>query len=108
MRAPKSFEDGMARLETILSQMQSEETTLSESVKLYAEAASLMEYCHAALEKASLACGLPERRRPRVRAVFQNVKVRRQCAEHNTQRGGNRAKNSQKHLIRPPLPRVLR
>ena len=43
MRAPKSFEDGMARLETILSQMQSEETTLSESVKLYAEAASLME-----------------------------------------------------------------
>ena len=44
MRAPKSFEDGMARLETILS----------ESVKLYAEAASLMEYCHAALEKASL------------------------------------------------------
>ena len=28
MRAPKSFEDGMARLETILSQMQSEETTL--------------------------------------------------------------------------------
>jgi exodeoxyribonuclease VII small subunit len=52
MRAPKSFEDGMARLETIL--MQSEETTLSESVKLYAEAASLMEYCHAALEKASL------------------------------------------------------
>ena len=50
MRAPKSFEDGMARLETILS----EETTLSESVKLYAEAASLMEYCHAALEKASL------------------------------------------------------
>ena len=53
MRAPKSFEDGMARLETILSQMQSEETTLSESVKLYAEAASLMEYCHAALEKSS-------------------------------------------------------
>ena len=45
MRAPKSFEDGMARLETILNQMQSEETTLSES---------LMEYCHAALEKASL------------------------------------------------------
>ena len=41
MKAPKSFEDGMARLETILSQMQSEE-------------ASLMEYCHAALEKASL------------------------------------------------------
>ena len=37
-----------------LVQMQSEETTLADSVKLYAEAASLMEYCHAALEKTSL------------------------------------------------------
>lgn len=54
MRAPKSFEDGMARLETILAQMQSEETTLAESVKLYAEAASLMEYCKTTLEKATL------------------------------------------------------
>ena len=54
MRTPKSFEEGMERLNTLLAQMQSEETTLTESVKLYAEAASLMEYCHAALEKASL------------------------------------------------------
>lgn len=54
MRTPKSFEDGMSRLETILTQMQSEETTLAESVKLYAEAASLMEYCKATLDKATL------------------------------------------------------
>lgn len=54
MRTPKSFEEGMERLNAILSQMQSEETTLAESVKLYAEAASLMEYCRAALEKTSL------------------------------------------------------
>lgn len=54
MRAPKSFEDGMSRLNVILAQMQSEETSLAESVKLYAEAASLIEYCNAALEKASL------------------------------------------------------
>ena len=54
MRTPKSFEEGMERLNTILVQMQSEETTLAYSVKLYAEAASLMEYCHAALEKTSL------------------------------------------------------
>ena len=47
-------EEGMERLNTILVQMQSEETTLADSVKLYAEAASLMEYCHAALEKTSL------------------------------------------------------
>ncbi len=54
MRAPKSFEEGMERLNTLLAQMQSEDTTLADSVKLYAEAASLMEYCHAVLEKASL------------------------------------------------------
>lgn len=54
MRAPKSFEEGMERLNSILTQMQSEETSLAESVKLYAEAASLMEYCHAALEKTAL------------------------------------------------------
>ena len=54
MRAPKAFEDGMARLDTILTQMQSEDTTLAESVKLYAEAASLMEYCKATLDKATL------------------------------------------------------
>ena len=35
MRAPKSFEEGMDRLEGILDQMQQPETTLAESVKLY-------------------------------------------------------------------------
>lgn len=54
MRTPKSFEEGMERLNTILAQMQSEETTLTDAVKLYAEAAALMEYCHTALEKTSL------------------------------------------------------
>lgn len=54
MKAPKSYEEGMTRLENILTLMQSEETTLAESVKLYAEAASLMEYCHTILQKTSL------------------------------------------------------
>ena len=54
MKTPKSFEEGMERLNTLLAQMQSEDTTLADSVKLYAEAASLMEYCHAILEKTSL------------------------------------------------------
>lgn len=54
MRAPKSFEEGLTRLEAILAQMQSQETTLAASVKLYAEAAALMDYCHATLDKASL------------------------------------------------------
>ena len=54
MRTPKSFEEGMERLNGVLAQMQSEETTLADSVKLYAEAAALIEYCRAALEKTSL------------------------------------------------------
>ena len=51
MKAPKSFEEGMERLDAIFARMQSEETSLAESVKLYAEAASLMEYCRNILEK---------------------------------------------------------
>lgn len=54
MKTPKSFEEGMERLNGVLAQMQSEETTLADSVKLYAEAAALMEYCRAALEKTLL------------------------------------------------------
>ena len=54
MKAPKSDEEGMERLNAILAKMQDEQTTLAEAVKLYAEAASLMEYCHTALEKTSL------------------------------------------------------
>ena len=53
MRAPKSFEEGMDRLNAFLVQMQQEDTSLADS-KLYAEAASLMQYCHATLEKTSL------------------------------------------------------
>ena len=54
MRAPKSFEEGIYRLSAIVAQMQQEDTSLADSVKLYAEAASLMQYCHATLEKTSL------------------------------------------------------
>ena len=54
MRTPKSFEEGMERLNTLLAQMQSEDTNLAYSRKLYAESAYLMEYSHAALEKTSL------------------------------------------------------
>lgn len=54
MRAPKTFEDGLARLEDILAKMQSEDTALAEAVKLYAEAASLVAFCNDTLDKASL------------------------------------------------------
>lgn len=54
MKQPKSFEEGMDRLQGLLGQLQNESTPLADSVKLYAEAASLMQYCHATLEKTSL------------------------------------------------------
>lgn len=54
MKQPKSFEEGMDRLQSLLGQLQDESTPLADSVKLYAEAASLMQYCHATLEKTSL------------------------------------------------------
>ena len=52
MKAPKNFEEGLARLQEILQQMQDEATTLDKSVKLYAEAAQLIAYCNTALDKA--------------------------------------------------------
>ena len=54
MRAPKSFEDGLARLQGILDKLQSEETPLAESVKLYDEAAELIRYCNETLNSAKL------------------------------------------------------
>ena len=54
MKQPKSFEEGMDRLQGLLGQLQDESTPLADSVKLYAEAAPLMQYCHATLEKTSL------------------------------------------------------
>lgn len=54
MKAPKNFEDGLARLQEILHQMQDETTTLDKSVKLYAEAAQLIAYCNTALGQAKL------------------------------------------------------
>ena len=41
MKQPKSFEEGMDRLQGLLTQLQDETTPLADSVKLYAEAARL-------------------------------------------------------------------
>lgn len=54
MKTPKNFEDGLARLQDILAQMQDESTTLEKSVKLYAEAAQLIAYCNTTLHDAQL------------------------------------------------------
>ena len=44
----------MDRLTALLAQMQQEDTSLADSVKLYAAAATLMQYCNGTLEKATL------------------------------------------------------
>ena len=54
MKQPKSFEEGMERLQSLLEQLQDESTPLADSVKLYAEAAGLIHYCNTALDKAKL------------------------------------------------------
>lgn len=54
MKQPKSFEEGMQRLQEVLAAMQEETTPLAQSVKLYAEAASLIGYCKQTLDDAKL------------------------------------------------------
>ena len=54
MKAPKTFEEGMQRLQDILAKMQDETTTLDQSVKLYADAAQLIQYCNTTLDQAKL------------------------------------------------------
>ena len=58
MKQPKSFEEGMDRLQELLTQLQDEATPLADSVKLYAEAAGLIEAYngvrYTALDKARL------------------------------------------------------
>ena len=54
MKQPKSFEEGMNRLQGLLSQLQDETTPLADSVKLYAEAAGLIHSCNTTLDKAKL------------------------------------------------------
>ena len=63
MKQPKSFEEGMDRLQGLLTQLQDETTPLADSVKLYAEAAGLIHYCNTALDKAP-AAGRGDRRQP--------------------------------------------
>ena len=51
MKTPKTFEEGLQRLQDVLAQMQDEATSLD---KLYAEAAQLIAYCNTTLQQAKL------------------------------------------------------
>ena len=54
MKQPKSFEEGIARLKESLDVLGQENTSLNDSVKIYAEAAELIRFCHDCLEKHKL------------------------------------------------------
>lgn len=54
MKQPKSFEEGMQRLQELLTVLQDDTTPLAQSVKLYAEAANLIAYCKQTLDDAKL------------------------------------------------------
>lgn len=54
MRQPKSFEEGMQRLQELLNVLQDDATPLAQSVKVYAEAANLISYCKQTLDNAKL------------------------------------------------------
>ena len=49
-----SYEEAVAELESILQKLSAEETTLEESLTLYARAAQLSADCNALLKKAEL------------------------------------------------------
>ena len=54
MKKPKTFEEGLQRLQDLLAQMQDEQSRLDQSVKLYAEAAQLIQYCNETLNSSKL------------------------------------------------------
>lgn len=54
MKQPKSFEEGMQRLQELLTVLQDDTTPLAQSVKMYAEAAGLIAYCKQTLDEAKL------------------------------------------------------
>ena len=49
-----SYEEAVAELDSILQKLSAEETTLEESLTLYARAAQLIADCNALLKKAEL------------------------------------------------------
>lgn len=54
MRKPKTYEEAIAQLEEILDSIADQATPLEETLKLYAQAASLMEVCSQKLHAAEL------------------------------------------------------
>lgn len=54
MKTPKNFEQGMSQLEQLLDKLADPDTTLDQSITLYAQAAQLVQFCEEALAQAKL------------------------------------------------------
>ena len=54
MKKPKNYEEALAQLEQILARIGNQSTPLEETIKLYAQAASIMEICSEKLNNAKL------------------------------------------------------
>lgn len=54
MKKPKTYEEAIAQLEEILDKIADQTTPLEETIKLYAQAAALMEICSQKLHSAEL------------------------------------------------------
>lgn len=54
MKKPKTYEEAIQQLEQILGQISDESTPLEETLKLYAQAATIIEVCNQKLNAAKL------------------------------------------------------
>ncbi len=54
MKKPKTYEEAIAQLEEILNQIADQSTPLEETLKLYAQAATVIEICSEKLQNAQL------------------------------------------------------
>lgn len=49
----RSFEENMAKLEKLVSQLERGELSLEEALKCYEEGVALVDYCHKTLDRAA-------------------------------------------------------
>lgn len=54
MASKKTFETSLLKLEEIVEQIENEETSLEDSLKLYKQAIDCIEFCSSSLQKAKL------------------------------------------------------
>lgn len=54
MKKPKTYEEAVSQLEQLLEQISDPQTPLEQSIKLYAQAVSLLDVCSQKLQQASL------------------------------------------------------